>query len=384
MSDSLSMPASGGAGDVRAAGPGAGRAARPAAAAGARSRIGWTVYLSVMLLLGVYQGINQAIGNPQLAPWKPFSWEMSSVVMWILLLPLVMHLEQRIRVDSRPRWRALAVHLAGAVAVSVSHITGMVLLRKGVYALAGTVYEWSFHSTLLADGVYELQKDLITYALALVVLFAAREFRIRRVGELRAAELAAQLTSARLAHLSAQIEPHFLFNSLNAISNRMHEDVEAADRMISRLGDLLRAVYEADDQPLVPLGKELAWLSSYAAMMSERFRGQLSFRIEADPGLEPVRVPRLLLQPLVENAIRHGLGEGHGQLTIEVRRAGAHLSCTVSDDGAGLPPGGAVPGTGLANIARRLELLFPQAHSLEILPRQPRGTQVRVSFPLTP
>jgi signal transduction histidine kinase len=378
----------GGAGDARAAdGPVAAdrgaRAPGPAASEGRHRRIWWVVYLSLMLLLGIYEGINQAIGNPHLAAWKPITWEISSVVMWTVLFPLIMRLEQRIRVDSRPRWRVLLVHLAGALGVSIAHIAGMVLLRKLVYALAGSVYEWSFHQTLLLDGLYELQKDIITYAVVLIVMFAMREFRIRRVSELRAAELVGQLTTARLAHLTAQIEPHFLFNSLNAISNRMHEDVAAADRMISQLGDLLRAVYEADDEPLVPLSRELTWLSSYAAMMSERFRGQLSFHVEIDPGLESVRVPRLLLQPLVENAIRHGLAEGRGRLEVEVRLVGGRVSCTVSDDGTGLPAGPITHGTGLANIARRLELLFPRSHSLDIRDRQPRGAQVCVTFPVS-
>jgi two-component system, LytTR family, sensor kinase len=371
MSDTLAIRAAG-AGD-----------AGDAAGQGQRRRSAWILYLSLMLLLGAYQGVNAILGSPRLAAWKPFTWEMSSVALWIVLFPLIMRLEQQVPVDSRPRWRVLAVHLGGALAVSLTHVTGMVALRKGVYALAGTRYAFSMHSSLLVDDFYELQKDLITYATVLGVLFAAREFRIRRVGELRAAELASELTAARLAHLTAQIEPHFLFNSLNAISNRMHEDVGAADRMMSQLGDLLRAVYETDDQPLVPLGKELAWLASYAAMMSERFRGQLAFRIEADPGLEGVRVPRLLLQPLVENAIRHGLADGRGELAVEVRRDGACLICTVSDDGAGPPPGPLVHGTGLANIARRLALLFPGAHTLAIAGREPRGTQVRVSFPVS-
>jgi LytS/YehU family sensor histidine kinase len=309
---------------------------------------------------------------------------MSSIAMWIVLFPLIRMLEQRIRVDSRPRWRALAVHLGGALAVSLAHVTGMVALRKLAYAAAGTVYTFPYHSSIVVDDLYELQKDLITYAPVLVVLFAAREFRIRRVGELRAAELAADLTSARLAHLTAQIEPHMLFNSLNAISNRMHEDVAAADRMISQLGDLLRAVYAGGDEPLVALNHELTWLGSYAAMMSERFRGQLSFDIRTGPGLEQVRVPRLLLQPLVENAIRHGLADGRGRLTVEVQREGARLACTVSDDGAGLPPQPLAHGTGLANIARRLELLYPGEHSLHIGEGKPRGTEVRVSFPVRP
>jgi two-component system LytT family sensor kinase len=171
---------------------------------------------------------------------------------------------------------------------------------------------------------------------------------------------------------------------LNAISNRMHEDVEAADRMISQLGDLLRAAYESGDHLLVPLGRELGWLQGYAAMMSERFRGQLTFEIDVAPELGSLQVPRLLLQPIVENAIRHGLSDGHGWLRVTVRRHDRRLEYIVSDDGAGLP---AVPlehGTGLSNIARRLELLFPDNHTLSLASRTPRGTEVTVSFPVSP
>jgi LytS/YehU family sensor histidine kinase len=248
-----------------------------------------------------------------------------------------------------------------------------------IYGFAGETY--LFGNTFL-QGFYELQKDLITYLVVLVVIFAVREFRIRRAGELQAAELAAQLSEARLHYLTSQIEPHFLFNSLNAISNRMHEDVSAADRMISQLGDLLRAAYETDRQVLVPLERELGWLRGYTAMMAERFRGQLSFKIDVEPGLEQAQVPRLLLQPLVENAVRYGLREGHGSLEIDVRRKGQRLQYTVSDDGAGLPDTPVVQGTGLSNISRRLELLFPGDYSFDLAARAPRGAVVTVNFPV--
>jgi LytS/YehU family sensor histidine kinase len=130
----------------------------------------------------------------------------------------------------------------------------MIVLRKLAYASAGQTYVFG---NLLIGFFYEFQKDLITYVVILGVIVANREFQIRRTGDLRAAELAAELDQARLKALTAQIEPHFLFNTLNAISNRMHEDVEAADRMISSLGALMRAAYDSDHQVLVPLAREL-------------------------------------------------------------------------------------------------------------------------------
>jgi two-component system, LytTR family, sensor kinase len=262
---------------------------------------------------------------------------------------------------------------------SIVHTTAMVLLRKSIYMLAGEVYTFG---DVLIRGVYELQKDLITYAVVLIIVFAVREFRNRRAGELRAAEMAAELSEARLRHLTTQIEPHFLFNSLNAISNRMHEDVAAADRMISQLSDLLRAAYETDRDVLVPLERELGWLRGYAGMMAERFRGQLAFEVEVEPGLEAVRVPRLLLQPLVENALKHGLGEGRGRLQVDVRRAGRSLQYTVSDDGAGFSGAPIERGTGLSNVSRRLELLFPGDHTFDLAARTPRGVVATVRFPV--
>ncbi len=349
-------------------------------------RPGWPLYLVCALLYGLYLGLNQLIGlgpaRGDFAAWKPFVWETSSVLVIVGLIPLIIRYEARFRLDARPRSRIFFAHLAGAVVFSVVHTSGMVALRKIVYALAGEHYDFG---SIALGGFYELQKDVVSYLIILIVVFAFREFRARRAGELRAAALAAELSNARLQHLTAQIEPHFLFNSLNAISNRMHEDVDAADRMIAQLGDLLRAAYESDRSLLVPLAREIDWLRGYAAMMGERFRGQLAFQVQVEVGLEALLVPRMLLQPVVENALRHGLREGRGWLEVDVRRADGRLQYKVSDDGVGLPdpPRPEAVGTGLANIARRLELLFPAEHSFRITGRSPRGVEVTLSFPVT-
>ena len=118
-------------------------------------------------------------------------------------------------------------------------------------------------------------------------------------------------------------------------------------------------------------------------MMGERFRGQLTFEIGIEPGLETLQVPRLLLQPIVENALRHGLTDGRGYVQVDVRRDGRRLKYTVSDDGTGFPDTPIMRGTGISNISRRLELLFPGDHTLEFGTRQPRGAAVTVSFPVT-
>jgi two-component system LytT family sensor kinase len=351
-------------------------ASRPRAA-----RSGWVLYAILGLLFGLYEGINSMVGlrGAGIAAWKPFVWETSSVVVIFALIPFVARFERHFRLDDRPRRRIVVAHACAALVFSAVHVAGMLALRKLAYAVVGQHYAFD---SLPIQAFYELQKDFITYALILVVIFANREFQVRRTSELRAAELAAELGQARLKHLTAQIEPHFLFNALNAISNRMHEDVEAADRMISSLGALMRAAYDSDHQVLVPLARELEWLRDYAAMMTERFRGQLSFALSVAPGLETVEVPRLLLQPLVENALRHGLPDGRGSLTVEVVREGTMLLYTVSDDGVGIDDTRIKPGTGLSNVTRRLELLFPGAHTFKLAAGHPTGTVVTLSFPV--
>lgn len=337
------------------------------------------VYVACWLVVGVYQGLNASIGaGREVATWKPFVWELSSALIIMLLVPVVFRFEQRFRIDSRPRTRIVVAHAIGLVVFSGIHTSVMVLLRELAYAAMGESYEFG---SIWVSGFYELQKDVILYAVILTVCFAIREFRVRRASELRAAELAAEVGEARLRQLTAQIEPHFLFNSLNAISNRMHEDVHAADRMITQLGDLLRAAYESDDSVLVPLGRELTWLRNYLAMMAERFRGQLEYDVDVEPGLDDARVPRLLIQPLVENALKHGLAARGGRVSVAVRRLSGELEYAIADDGVGLSGAEQGHGTGLANVKRRLELLFPGRHTLTVTPRAPNGVTVTVRFP---
>jgi two-component system, LytTR family, sensor kinase len=342
----------------------------------------WVLYVVLALLFGLYLGFNQIVGlrnNSAIAAWEPLVWEISSAIVIFALVPLIVCFERRFRLDARPRWRIVVAHAGAALVFSALHVVGILILRKWAYATAGRQYGWD---SLPLQALYELQKDLVTYVIILVVIFANREFRIRRTGELRAAELAAELGQARLKHLTAQIEPHFLFNALNAISNRMHEDVHAADRMISDLGDLMRAAYDSDNHVLVPLQRELEWLRGYASMMTERFRGQLSFELKVAAGLDKMEVPRLLLQPLVENALKHGLAGGRGNLSVDVSQQGTRLHYTISDDGVGISDPTIKPGTGLSNVARRLELLFPGTHTFSLGRREPHGTVVSLSFPV--
>lgn len=344
-------------------------------------RAGWRWYIVSAVLFGAYMGANDTLAdlsNGHFHAWQPFVRNYSSALVVFALVPFIIRLENRFRLDAKPRTPVILAHSVGVLLFSLLHVVVAYPLRIAVYGLAGDTYVVDH---VFLTFLYEAQKTVIFYVVVLLLSFAVRQFRVRRASELRATQLTAELSEARLRHLTAQVDPHFLFNALNAISNRMREDLDATDRMIAQLGDLLRAAYDTDQHLLVPLGGEVQWLRGYAGMMGERFRGQLVFQLDIEPALENVQVPRLLLQPLVENAIRHGLAEGRGNLSVQVHRSGRRLRYIIADDGVGLP---AAPrqGTGLSNVARRLELMFPGDHEFNLAPRSPRGTVVTVEFPV--
>jgi two-component system LytT family sensor kinase len=340
------------------------------------------LYVLLPLLFGLYLGFNVLIGransHESIDYWKPIVWETTSVVVIALLVPFVVWFERRYRLDGPRRLQAFAMHLVGAVVFSLVHVTAMFSARKLIYLAMSQHYDYG---SLWLSIVYELQKDVITYTIILLIAFTVREYRRRREGELLAAELSRTVSDARLRQLTAQIDPHFIFNALNAISNRMHEDVEAADRMMTRLADLLRAAYDTDESVFVALGREVELLRGYLDLMAERFRGQLALELTVEPGLEALRVPRLLIQPIVENALRHGLVGGRGRLRVEIRRRAEQLTCLVADDGVGIVEPIKM-GTGLSNVRHRLELLFPAQHEFHVAPLAEGGTRVWLAFPV--
>ncbi|MEP7041910.1 MAG: histidine kinase [Dokdonella sp.] len=342
----------------------------------------WLAYFSAWLALGLWLGLNVIIGQRNsgstMAPWEPLSWELSSVVLMSVLAVGVFRFEARFPL-SGPDWmRRLPVHLPAVLLFSLLHTVGMVAIRQIVYAANHSVYrfgDWRLGLT------YEFQKDLISYAAIVGFCVAWRAVRIRRERELALIRLERDLGQARLAQLTAQIEPHFMFNTLNAISNRMHEDVDAADRMIAAFAELLRAALSESGSAEVSVADDVIWLERYFELMQERFRGQLVTRISVDPAARDARIPRLLLQPLVENAFEHGLRIGRGQIEVTIRIEGERLHLAVEDDGVGLAQA-CEEGTGLANVRSRLALLYPQAHTFQLGPRSAGGTRVEIDLPV--
>ena len=355
----------------------------PALPAAVTRRWHWlAVYFTGWTLLGLWQGINSALGHrgdiPPLPLWQPLTWALSSAMAVAVLALAVYRFEARFVLGGGRTWRHLPAHLLAAVLFTLLHVALMVALRKGVYALAGQHYHFGGVVSLL----YQFQMDVITYAVIIGVCAYLRTRRERHRHELNALRLARELSEARLAQLGAQIEPHFMFNALNTIASHMHEDVQTADRLLVALADLLRAALVGAQSPHARVRDELDWLRSYCALMSERQPGRLQVRIDADPVALTARMPRLLLQPLVENAFRHGLVDGRGTLCVTLHGAAGELHCAVSDDGAGYR--GGREGIGLANVRERLRLLYGERAALEITVRPGGGTMVAVRLPLEP
>jgi signal transduction histidine kinase len=306
------------------------------------------------------------------------TWELSSVAVIALLAIAVSRFERRFPLSGAGWPRRLIFHIPAAIAFSLVHTPAMVGIREFVYAMRGERYDFGDWGLGLT---YEFQKDVITYALIAGICVAWRIARERRAHELAVIRLERDLGAARLAQLTAQIEPHFVFNTLNAISNRMHEDVEAADRMIAAFADLLRAALSESGDAQVRVADDALWLERYFELMRERFRGKLTTNIRVDAGVGEARIPRLLLQPLVENAFEHGLAGGHGHVNVVIRAHRERLLCTVEDDGAGIAPQFEA-GVGLANVRNRLELLYPQDHRFAMTSRAGGGTRIEIDLPL--
>jgi LytS/YehU family sensor histidine kinase len=232
--------------------------------------------------------------------------------------------------------------------------------------------------------------DLLGYWAAVGILHAVEYYRESQARALQAAELDSALRSAALENLKAQLQPHFLFNTLQAISTLIHRDPSAADRMLTDLSDLLRVSLRHAAAQEVPLREELGFLNRYIDIMRERFGYRLAIEVDVAPELLDAMVPSLVLQPLVENAIRHGMGErdDRGSVAISSRREGKSLLLEVSDDGRGLAGGVGSDGNGigLANTRERLIRMYGPGNGIEVVSRndaarESHGVTVRLTIP---
>src|SRR6185436_2761218 len=256
---------------------------------------------------------------------------------WAALTPGILRLTQRFPFD-RSTWRmAIPIHIAGVLIATSLHVVLTVALRMGTYWAIGESIDTWLHE---AQEMLFLNFDweMMTYWTIVGVGTALRYLHEVRAKELNAVQLETRLVEARLHTLQRQMQPHFLFNTLNTISALMHRDVDAADAMIARLSDLLRMSLQRVGVQEVPLKEELDFLSKYLEIEQTRFRDRLTVVFDIQADTLAALVPNLLLQPLVENAIKHGIGPRPtpGQIAVRARISGAMLELDVQDNGVGL------------------------------------------------
>lgn len=315
--------------------------------------------------------------------WSSFRYYLA----WALVTPGVFWLSRRLPLLQRRWWWAVLAHLAIPVAASVPFFAFRLLVNA---LLTATPYPFEALSVLwrrilTVDSTAIAPTYWALVAVGTMVAFA-RDDAARR---LRAVELHRSLSTAQLDALRTQLQPHFLFNTLNAIGSLAQAgETDAVVRVVDHLGTLLRLSMESSGRQCVPLADETRMLDAYLAIEEVRFGDRLRVARRIDAQAAQAFVPALILQPLVENALAHGIGgriEG-GTVEIAARRDGRWLEVAVRDDGAGLPEGwswrtGA--GRGLANVRDRLAALYGVAASFGIEPADGRGTVARLRIPWT-
>jgi len=301
--------------------------------------------------------------------------------VWAALSPVVARLARRYRV-ARGTWRrALPAHGLFACAFAALDILVAVTFLAVLWSAVG--YDVSWAKFARYNLILFFHWNVLVYAALVAVVHAADYSQQARDRERRALHLEAQLSAARLRALQAQLHPHFLFNALNGIAELIHEDPAAAERMVLRLGDLLRTALRESDAQEIPLARELEFVRAYLEVEEARFQDRLSVDWRIDPATLTALVPALVLQPLVENALRHGVAGGTGPCRVTVGAAvtGGSLRLEVSDTGPGLPPGGAAEGLGLSNTRLRLEHLYGRGGTLELDSPAGGGTVAAVVIP---
>jgi two-component system, LytTR family, sensor kinase len=341
---------------------------------------GWTLFAvffaSEIVVSRAYAGRPASIGRA-LGVW------LICAFLWLAATPLVLWLARRFPLE-RNRWiTSVLVHLGASAVISFLLLALYVLITSWLGLEAG---RQSFLEAFRAQLVGSFHSEVLTYWMVIGLSHGIDYYRKYRERELRALQLETRLAHAQLDALKMQLHPHFLFNTLNSISVLMTEDVVAARRMLTRMSELLRASLENVGRHEVSLREELDFLKNYLEIEQTRFQDRLAVRMDIEPGVLDARVPNLILQPLVENAIRHGIAPRAQQGLIEISavREDGMMRLKVRDNGPGLGSSGlekVTKGIGLSNTQARLEQLYGLGHRFEMKDATGGGLEVAIVIP---
>jgi two-component system LytT family sensor kinase len=356
----------------------------------ARSRcvLRWPLVFAVATILGLVSSalavqFTHAVGKPA-THWKSLViLNCSYWYLWALFTPAIVWLSQRFRLERQGLGRAVLVHLPSVAVFSLAHIAAMGAVQWWVVSLYGRPFSWWYE--VKRSALQNFDWEMMTYWAIAGLSHAVLYYGESRERAVRASQLETRLVEAQMAALRHQLQPHFLFNTLHAISALMHSDVEAADRTLMRLSDLLRMTLENMGQQEIALHAELDFLAKYLEIEQTRFADRLIVTFDIQPETLDALVPTLLLQPLVENAIKHGVSRkpGPGHILIGARRDHAKLRIEVRDDGCGLSETALTAlqkGIGVSTTRARLQHQFGADFRFEFH-RLEEGVAVVVALP---
>jgi two-component sensor histidine kinase len=335
------------------------------------------------LIAAAQSSLNEALAEATFWPGMVRRY-LIECYLWCLLAFIIFWLRRRFPLDQRHWLRSCLVHLPASAGIALLESA---LLLGVSQLLSGESLEGELDlPVLLLICLFMFPINVFYYWVILGVSQTLEYYRRYRQRELQTSQLEARLAQTQLQVLKMQLHPHFLFNTLNAISALIHQDVEVADRMIARLGELLRSTLENADRQEVPLKQELDFIQPYVEIEKARLGPRLTVEMEVDPAAMDARVPNLILQPLVENAIRHGIAPRPepGRIAIRARRERNVLHLVVHDDGPGLAQRDGAPvkeGIGLANTRARLQQLYGADHSFQLSNGAGRGLMVVITIP---
>lgn len=340
----------------------------------AKSRRKWIfsllVWTFLLLLFATQNHVTFQLAGRPLTWLEHVQRELPGWGIWALLAPFAFAVAQRFPVLGRHRLRNLLLHAPMALLFLMLHAT----LYTGLLHLVPLRPDIMMSTLSYTDLVAAIMQANFAFFLliygGIITAFHVLEYqRVLQARELQASILQTRLANAQLDLLRMQIQPHFLFNTLHSVSALMARDVQSARRMITNLSDLLRLSIDRDDVHEVPLQEELTFLGRYVEIQEMRFGDRLRVTYDIAPETQNLLVPQLLLQPLVENALQHGIAKHAraGCVRIQARRAEGTLCVSVQDDGPGSGEnsyGVLSEGVGLSNTRARLEKLYGAAHQL--------------------
>ena len=321
-----------------------------------------------------------------------FSWRKDFIVplvnysLWGLLLPIVYYFVKKYHINTFRAKELFIAFLASLVMAIIHELTSNIMFYLPMHLSGYMPFTEKMLNFIIKATPTALFTRLIEYWVLYTFLTFLDTRRELRKKKLEFIKLESQLTGAQLNALRLQLQPHFLFNTLNTISSLMVFDVKKAQKMVSQLGSLLRTVLDENTKKTISLREELEFVKSYLAIEQVRFMDRLKIRYQLDEGSLDAMVPSLILQPLVENAIKHGFSNKieEGIITVSSKKIDDQIQLSVKDDGQGTDyqiQELTTKGIGLKNVRQRLDLIYAKAYNLEIVSQTGQGFEIVITIP---